>query len=1601
MTTMQTILVATLLLGTSPIWSQASDFPPAFSTFTLPQGQVGVAYATQVITGAVSGSSTPFTFSISAGALPPGLTLNPQNAIIQGIPSLSGTFSFTVRVADVLGRSATAPAQFVITNPANLPQVTTNALPVGVVGQPYPTTTITASGGTGTGFTFVMLPLSGISFAQPPPGLTLNGAGVLSGTPFGGGNFPVRIQVTDSGSSVGSRDYNIQITTFDCPQAYANLGEAYSSAFVLSPFAATSFAITAGQLPSGLSLNSVSGLLSGIANAAGTFTFTVQATDSLSRQVSKSCSITPQNSLQTTSARTTARVGVPYRSFISAIGGQSGYSHSITNGALPDGLTLEAASGRISGTPTQPGSSLARVRTLDSLGTATDLDLTIYVQARDFQPILRCPLPGLASGQLYNSGLSLNSNSIVTYSISGSLPPGLSLNSSTGQISGNAINAGIYAFTALASASSGPPLTASCTIAVTDSNSPPLSVACPDQNDMLVGEFYASPAIASGGRRPYFFSMYQSSLPSGLTLNPSTGLVSGTLGALPPSFIFLDAAEAAVGGPRFATQEFLYAIRVTDASGSSTITSPLCTNTVSDTPILRILTTQIPNGTLASTYSAAIQVAGGIPPYSANVTGAFPPGLSISVAGSQVVISGSPQQSGSFTFSLSVLDGTGQRVSRTYSLTISGIDPLRFTSAAQNIATVGLNYAGSFSAAGGAPPYRFALSGGSLPPGLSLSSDGVLRGLPTTAGTSRFDVELSDGAGGRVNGSFSVVVFQGSFRLGCPNLQAELGVPYSSLANVLGGSQPFSFYLAAGQLPAGLILDPATGSITGRPSTAGAFVFTFGVRDARQAQTQAQCSIGVLNGPLRVITEGPIPTRAAQPYAGQLEAAGGQGGPYQWSLLSAAPEAGFTVAANGSFSGTATKKGSFAATVQVRDLAGVSATRQISIAASDSTLALACPDPSSFQLGVNSSGRFALSGGLAPYRVSLLSGTLPPGFELISSGSFNMLGIEAGSFPAQVQAVDDTNTAVTARCVFQVTGEPFSITTDALANGRVAIAYSAGLSSRGGVGAVRYSLSRGGLPAGLEFDSSNGSIGGIPEQAGTFSLGLSATDSAQRRAGKTLSLTIEPGPLPLRISTASPLSDGFVGRSYTTGFAAEGGKAPYAFSITGSVPGLAATSDTIAGTPSLAGQFSIGVSVTDATGASASKTFALRIKADGLIILTDSLPDGVEGEPYAIGVVREGGRAPFSWSIVSGAIPPGVEFNSSNGNFEGRPTQSGAFSVAVEVTDSTGATSRRSFSFEVRPPGVDRLSITTAALANGNAGLAYSASVGALGGRLPYSWAISGDLPAGLSFSSDGTISGTPQTVGTSNFLVSVSDSLGLRASRLFSLTIGTASVPALSIESLPDTAAANQTLPLTLRMASAFGVAVSGRLTLSFVPDSIHGADDPSIRFSGGSRTLDFSIPAGSTSVTLAGNASISTGTLAGTIRIDSLLNFAGMSIAGPTRSILMTRAAPVITTLTLIRSTGGLEIRIEGATNTRQLGEARVTFTASGSVDLTTASQIAVNVSSAIQNWFASSASLPFGGRFSLTLPFNVSGEAGGISGVSVVITNGEGSSSAANAN
>jgi len=156
-------------------------------------------------------------------------------------------------------------------------------------------------------------------------------------------------------------------------------------------------------------------------------------------------------------------------------------------------------------------------------------------------------------------------------------------------------------------------------------------------------------------------------------------------------------------------------------------------------------------------------------------------------------------------------------------------------------------------------------------------------------------------------------------------------------------------------------------------------------------------------------------------------------------------------------------------------------------------------------------------------------------------------------------------------------------------------------------------------------------------------------------------------------------------------------------------------------------------------------------------ITTASLPAAKLGVAYSQSLAATGGTAPYSWSLASGTVPAGLSLSSA-GVISGTPTTKGTSSFTVRVTDASNPAQSSTMALSLTV--VNPVKVTTAsALPAATVGVAYSVTLGAKGGTPPYSWSLaSGTLPAGLSLSKAGVISGTPTSRGTFTFTVKVTD---------------------------------------------------------------------------------------------------------------------------------------------------------------------------------------------------------------------------------------------------
>ena len=409
--------------------------------------------------------------------------------------------------------------------------------------------------------------------------------------------------------------------------------------------------------------------------------------------------------------------------------------------------------------------------------------------------------------------------------------------------------------------------------------------------------------------------------------------------------------------------------------------------------------------------------------------------------------------------------------------------------------------------------------------------------------------------------------------------------------------------------------------------------------------------------------------------------------------------------------------------------------------------------------------------------------------------------------------------------------DTLQITTSTLPSSKIQSAYHASLAIAGGTAPFSWSLSSGSLPTGLALAASSGEISGTPTRSGNFSITVEAKDSSAppQTATKGFSLSVAAAASNLQITTSS-LSSGQVGASYETSLAASGGTAPYSWSMnSGSLPtglALAASSGEISGSPTQSGNFSFTVQVNDSSAQpqTATKGLSLSVAAatSNLQITTSSLSSGQVGASYGTSLAASGGTAPYSWSLSSGGLPPGLSLDASSGAISGTPTASGSFSFTAKVTDSTSPTKQtatKAFSVTIAA-AVSGVTITTSSVPNGQVGSAYSTTLAANGGTVPYTWSISaGALPTGLALGAgNGVISGTPTASGNSSFTVQVKDAANNTATKPLSVSIVAAGPQPLQITttSLPQastSAAYSQTLQATGGTPGYTWSVVSGQL--------------------------------------------------------------------------------------------------------------------------------------------------------------------------------------------
>jgi hypothetical protein len=227
---------------------------------------------------------------------------------------------------------------------------------------------------------------------------------------------------------------------------------------------------------------------------------------------------------------------------------------------------------------------------------------------------------------------------------------------------------------------------------------------------------------------------------------------------------------------------------------------------------------------------------------------------------------------------------------------------------------------------------------------------------------------------------------------------------------------------------------------------------------------------------------------------------------------------------------------------------------------------------------------------------SLQSGSLPAGVTLSADGVLSGTPTAEGSYGFVVHAQNGSPSA-TREFTISVR-QPLSVTSSFASgprpNAEVGVRLAKTLTATGGSGTYVWSLASGALPSGVLLDTNKGTLTGVPRSAGTFALGLTATDTEGRAATLTVALNVA-GRLTIKTRR---LTTGTVGRRYRATFATIGGVAPVKWNLArGTLPtGVRLSGGALRGTPRRAGTFRIAVVARDGLGVTAKQSLVLLVR---------------------------------------------------------------------------------------------------------------------------------------------------------------------------------------------------------------------------------------------------------------------------------------------------------------------------------------------------------------------------------------------------------------------
>ncbi len=394
--------------------------PPVIVTTSLPDGAVSQSYSATIL---ASFSPT----SYGASGLPNGLTVNPTTGVISGTPTTGGTFNVVLSATNSFG-TGTATVSLTITGMSIQPPVITSPAVAADPNDGFFTYQITATNN----------PLS-FGATGLPAGLTVNTAtGLISGTPTSTGVFTVTLSANNlGGTGTGTLTLTVTLPPRPVITSATAVTDQIDMAFNYQITASnnpTSFDATG--LPTGLTVDTITGVITGIPTASGTFSISLRATNVSGTGTSiLTLTVTPLPATTVTSpAASTGTVGQAFSYQITA----TNMAVSYTANGLPPGLSVNTATGLITGTPLMAGTFAVTLTATNASSTGTFV-LTLTIASNVPTIEIMTTVSRVTAGTNDHAAITISRTGdlsqplIVAYSIKGSARNGTDYNTLSGR----------------------------------------------------------------------------------------------------------------------------------------------------------------------------------------------------------------------------------------------------------------------------------------------------------------------------------------------------------------------------------------------------------------------------------------------------------------------------------------------------------------------------------------------------------------------------------------------------------------------------------------------------------------------------------------------------------------------------------------------------------------------------------------------------------------------------------------------------------------------------------------------------------------------------------------------------------------------------------------------------------------------------------------------------------------------------------------------------------------------------------------------------------------------------------------------------------------